>query len=125
VSWFNVTIPVPMMKAGRVRALAIAAEQRLPKHDSVPTLTEIGFPGVRAAQWVAAFAPAGVPAEIIEVLRKSMVGAMGVAERQQAFMRGDMILPRKPSLADPKVWLQEEMASWKRDIDDTGIVIED
>jgi tripartite-type tricarboxylate transporter receptor subunit TctC len=125
VSWFNVTIPVPMMKAGRVRALAIAAEQRLPKHDSVPTLTEIGFPGVRAAQWVAAFAPAGVPAEIIEVLRKSMVGAMGVAELQQAFMRGDMILPRKPSLADPKAWLQEEMASWKRDIDDAGIVIED
>ncbi len=86
VSWFNVTNPIGMMKAGRVRALAIAAEQRLPKHDSVPTLAEIGFPGVRAAQWVAAFAPAAVPADIIDALRKSLRRcAMCVPEMQQAF----------------------------------------
>jgi tripartite-type tricarboxylate transporter receptor subunit TctC len=125
VSWFNVTNPVGMMKAGRVRALAIAAEQRLPKHESVPTLAEIGFPGVRAAQWVAAFAPAAVPADIIEALRKSFVDAMGVSELQQAFTRGDMLLPRKSALEDPKAWLREEMAGWKRDIDEAGIVIED
>ena len=68
VSWFNITNPVGMMKAGRVRALAIAAEQRLPQHPDVPTLDEVGFPGIRASQWVAAFAPAGVPPEIIEKL---------------------------------------------------------
>src|SRR5262249_31792695 len=53
VSWFNITNPVGMMKAGRVRALAIAAEQRLSQHADVPTLAEVGFPGMRAAQWVA------------------------------------------------------------------------
>ena len=62
VSWFNITNPVGMMKAGRVRALAIAAERRLPQHPDVPTLAEVGFPGMRASQWVAAFAPAGGPA---------------------------------------------------------------
>ena len=58
VSWFNITNPVGMMKAGRVRALAVAADQRLPQHADVPTLAEVGYPGMRAAQWVAAFAPA-------------------------------------------------------------------
>src|SRR5262249_30402938 len=53
------TYPVGMMKAGRVRALAIAAQERLSPHADVPTFAEVGFPGIRAAQWVAAFAPVG------------------------------------------------------------------
>ena len=53
LSWFNITNPVGMMKAGRVRALAIAAERRLAQHPDVPTLSEVGFPGIRASQWVA------------------------------------------------------------------------
>jgi tripartite-type tricarboxylate transporter receptor subunit TctC len=125
VSWFNITNPVGMMKAGRVRALVVAAAQRLAQHADVPTLAEVGFPGIRAAQWVAAFAPAGVPAEIIATQHKAFVAAMSVPEMQEAFARGGMLVPRASALADPKVWLREEMASWKRDVEDTGIVVEE
>ncbi len=125
VSWFNITNPVGMMKAGRVRALAIAAEQRLSQHADVPTLAEVGFSGIRAAQWVAAFAPSAVPAEIIETLRKAFVVAMGVPEMQEAFARGGMLVPRRSALEDAKGWLRDEMASWKRDVQDTGIVVEE
>jgi tripartite-type tricarboxylate transporter receptor subunit TctC len=125
VSWFNITNPVGMMKAGRVRALAVAAEQRLAQHADVPTLAEVGFPGIRAAQWVAAFAPAGLPADIIAMLHKAFVAAMGVPEMLEAFARGGMLVPRASALADPKDWLREEMASWKRDVEDTGIVVEE
>ena len=51
VSWFNVTNPVGMIKAGRVRPLAVAAPQRLPAWPDVPTLDELGFPGFRPSQW--------------------------------------------------------------------------
>jgi tripartite-type tricarboxylate transporter receptor subunit TctC len=125
VSWFNITNPVGMMKAGRVRALAVAAPQRLGQHADVPTLAEVGFPGIRAAQWVAAFAPAGVPADIIATLHKAFVAAMSVPEMQEAFARGGMLVPRPSALADPKAWLREEMTSWKRDVEDTGIVVEE
>jgi len=125
VSWFNITNPVGMMKAGRVRALAIAAEQRLSQHADVPTLAEVGFPGVRAAQWVAAFAPSAVPADIIETLRKAFVAAMSVPEMQAAFARGGMVVPRRSALADARGWLRDEMASWRRDVQDTGIVVEE
>jgi tripartite-type tricarboxylate transporter receptor subunit TctC len=125
VSWFNITNPVGMMKAGRVRALAVAAERRLAQHVDVPTLAEVGFPGMRAAQWVAAFAPAAVPAEIIATLHKAFVAAMSVAEMQAAFARGGMVVPRSSALADAKGWLRDEMASWKRDVEDTGIVVEE
>jgi len=125
VSWFNITNPVGMMKAGRVRALAIAAEQRLSQHADVPTLAEVGFPGMRAAQWVAAFAPSAVAADVVETLRKAFVAAMSVPEMQAAFARGGMVVPRRSALADAKGWLRDEIASWRRDVQDTGIVVEE
>jgi tripartite-type tricarboxylate transporter receptor subunit TctC len=125
VSWFNITNPVGMMKAGRVRALAIAADQRLPQHADVPTLAEVGYPGMRAAQWVAAFAPAAVAPEIVETLRHAFLKAMTVAEMQEAFARGGMMVPRQASLDDAKGWLKEEIASWKRDVEDLGITVEE
>jgi tripartite-type tricarboxylate transporter receptor subunit TctC len=125
VSWFNITNPVGMMKAGRVRALAIASAERLPQHADVPTLTEVGFPGIRAAQWVAAFAPSGVPSEIVDIVHKAFLKAMTVPEMQEAFARGGMLVPRRSWLEDPKAWLREEMASWKRDVEDVGIVVEE
>jgi len=125
VSWFNITNPVGMMKAGRVRALAIAADQRLPQHADVPTLSEVGYPGMRASQWVAAFAPAAVAPEIVESLRQAFLKAMTVADMQEAFARGGMMVPRQASLDDAKGWLKEEMASWKRDVEDVGITVEE
>ena len=95
VSWFNITNPVGMMKAGRVRALAVAAEQRLSQYPEVPTLAEVGFPGIRASQWVAAFAPSAVPPEIVETLRSAFLKAMSVPEMQEAFGRGGMVVPRQ------------------------------
>jgi tripartite-type tricarboxylate transporter receptor subunit TctC len=125
VSWFNITNPVGMMKAGRVRALAIAAPQRLAQYPDVPTLAEVGFPGMRASQWVAAFAPSGLPPDIAEILHRAFLKAMTVPELQDAFARGGMVVPQQAWLDDPKGWLRDEMASWKREVEDIGITVEE
>jgi tripartite-type tricarboxylate transporter receptor subunit TctC len=125
VSWFNITNPVGMMKAGRVRPLAISAAARLPQYPDVPTMAEVGFPGVKAIQWVAAFAPAATPPEIIEMLHGAFAKAARTAELQEAFQRGGMVAPPQGSLTEAKAWLREEMATWKRDIDEIGIVVDE
>jgi len=125
VSWFNVTNPVGMMKAGRVRALAVAAPQRLAAHPDVPTMAEVGFPGVRASQWVAAFAPSAVPAEIVETLHNAFMRAASVPEMQEAFRKGGMAAPTQSSVSDARAWLREEMASWKRDIEEINLVVDE
>jgi tripartite-type tricarboxylate transporter receptor subunit TctC len=125
VSWFNITVPVGMMKAGRVRALAIAAEQRLTQFAEVPTLGEVGFPDIRAAQWVAAFARSALPPDIAETLNRAFAKAVDAPEMKEAFTRGGMVPPRHTTLADAKAWLHEEMASWKRDVEALGIVVEE
>jgi tripartite-type tricarboxylate transporter receptor subunit TctC len=125
VSWFNITNPVGMMKAGRVRALAVAANERLPQYADVPTLAEVGFPRMRAAQWVAAFANSAVPPEIIESLHQAFARAMTIPEMRDAFARGGMVAPRHASLDETRAWIRDEMASWKRDVEDVGIVVEE
>lgn len=125
VSWYNIRNPVAMMKAGKVRALAVASPQRLPEFPDVPTIAEVGFPGMRAAQWVAAFAPAAVPRDIVEYLHKAFAAAIASPELKETYDKGGMTVPVQSSVADAQAWLREEMATWKRDIEEAGIVMEE
>src|SRR5215510_2642018 len=124
VSWFNIANPVGMMKAGHVRPLAISAAQRLPAYPDVPTIDEVGFPGMRATQWTAAFAPAKTPREIVEALHKAFVQASNSPTLQEAFEKGGMMVPRQSSVEDAQAWLKDEMANLAKDIKDANIVVD-
>ena len=125
VSWFNVTNPVGMIKAGRVRPLAVAAEARLPAWPEVPTISEIGFPGFRPSQWSAAFAPADVPREIVDKLHEAFATAAQTPEMKAIFERGGMVAPADKSADAARAWLKNEMETWRRDIADAGIKVDE
>jgi tripartite-type tricarboxylate transporter receptor subunit TctC len=124
VSWFNITNPVGMIKAGKVRPLAVAAPKRLEAWPDVPTLAEVGFSGFRPSQWSAAFAPAGVPRDIIETLHKAFVAAANTPEMKAIFEKGGMTAPAQNSVDDARAWLRKEMDTWRRDIEEAGIKVE-
>ena len=125
VSWFNVTNPVGMIKAGKVRPLAVAADARLPAWPEVPTLNEVGFSGFRPSQWSAAFAPAGVPREIIDKLHEAFAAAARTPEMQAIFEKGGMVAPVDKNADEARAWLKNEMETWRRDIADAGIKVEE
>jgi tripartite-type tricarboxylate transporter receptor subunit TctC len=125
VSWFNITNPVGMIKAGRVRPLAIAAPQRLAAWPDVPTLDELGFPGFRPSQWNAAFAPAGVPREIIDKLHAAFSAVAKLPEMQAIFEKGGLTAPSDKSADEARAWLKKEMETWRRDIADAGIKVDE
>jgi tripartite-type tricarboxylate transporter receptor subunit TctC len=125
VSWFNITNPVGMIQRGYVRPLAVAARQRLPNYPDVPTIDEVGFPGIRAAQWVAAFAPSKTPRPIIETLHNAFTKAMSTPEVQAAFEKGGMVAPEQSSVDDAAAWLREEMATWRRDIAEINLKVDE
>lgn len=63
----------PMVKAGKVRFLAIADDTRSASFPDVPTLEESGGPkGVQARSWVALMAPKGTPADVVTTLNHSL-----------------------------------------------------
>jgi tripartite-type tricarboxylate transporter receptor subunit TctC len=66
----------PLVKSGKVRALALFATERSPLLPDLPTAAELGYPGMLMANWYALLAPAGIPAEAKDALEKAMLEAM-------------------------------------------------
>lgn len=56
----------PLLKAGRLKALAIAGKKRSPQFPAVPTTAELGYPYVQASIWYGLFAPDETPAAIVD-----------------------------------------------------------
>jgi len=63
----------PLLKAGKVRFIAVADDARSPSLPNVPTLEESGGPkGIKARTWVALLAPRGTPAAVVTTLNQSL-----------------------------------------------------
>lgn len=61
----NVATAMPLVREGRVRALAVSSLQRTPIAPELPTLAESGLPGFEAIAWFALLAPAATPTEMV------------------------------------------------------------
>jgi tripartite-type tricarboxylate transporter receptor subunit TctC len=62
----SASVGLPLVRSGKLRALAIASEKRAPWAPNIPTFAESGLPGFTVASWYALFAPARTPPEIID-----------------------------------------------------------
>ncbi len=60
--------PLPHVKSGRVRPLAVVGKSRMPQLPDVPTFAEAGYPSVDAYAWFGLLAPAGTPKDVVERL---------------------------------------------------------
>src|SRR5690349_9087166 len=63
---------VDVLRAGQVRALALAANTVSEILPDVPLMPQLGLPDLVAAAWVALYAPAATPASIVEQLRAQL-----------------------------------------------------
>jgi tripartite-type tricarboxylate transporter receptor subunit TctC len=125
VGFLNLATAGPLVRAGQLRPLAMVTEKRLPEFPDVPTLTELGYPGVGTLQWLAIFAPGGVPPDVIETLHKAALAAATsptVVDKLKAqVMR--TVPTRSP--ADAKAWLADEMALWRKIVAEVKIEVPD
>ena len=66
----------PFVKAGKLKVLAVTSGKRVPFQPDWPTVAEAGFPQFDATVWVAVFAPAGTPADVISWLNGEINGIL-------------------------------------------------
>lgn len=76
VTFDNIITTLPLVKAGKLRALAVSTKQRSKVAPDIPTLDESGVPGFDATAWFGLFAPAGTPREIIARLNQEVAEAV-------------------------------------------------
>jgi tripartite-type tricarboxylate transporter receptor subunit TctC len=78
IQFLSADLPVlePLVKSGKVRALALFATERSPLLPDLPTSAELGYPGMLMGNWYGMLAPAGTPADAHAALEKAMLEAM-------------------------------------------------
>jgi tripartite-type tricarboxylate transporter receptor subunit TctC len=80
----SITILLPLIRDGKVRALAITSPTRTPLAPDLPTMIEAGVPGYEVATFNGIVAPAGTPAPIIALLNKTINEGLQTAENKAA-----------------------------------------
>jgi tripartite-type tricarboxylate transporter receptor subunit TctC len=92
----DVTTATPQVRAGTIKAYAVAAPTRLPALPDVPTAAEAGVPGFHVSTWNALFAPKGTPKAVIDKLNAAAVAALAdPAVRARFAAVGQDIPPRE------------------------------
>jgi tripartite-type tricarboxylate transporter receptor subunit TctC len=107
---------VPLIKEGKIRALAITSNKRLATLPDVATLDELGIKNQEAETMTGVFVPAGTPRPILELLEKeisTIVRMPDVTARLLDFG----VIPEGDSSADFAAYIENEIAKWKRVIE--------
>jgi tripartite-type tricarboxylate transporter receptor subunit TctC len=74
-----------MIKAGKLRPLAVLSDKRSPALPDVPTMQEAGYSGMEFGSWAGLLAPAGTPKEIITRLNKEVTRIVALPEIREKF----------------------------------------
>ncbi|MCD0501444.1 Bug family tripartite tricarboxylate transporter substrate binding protein [Bordetella petrii] len=120
VTFDTVTAVFPLIKAGKVKALAIATAERSPLAPDLPTIAESGVPGYAGGTWFGLLAPAGTPPEVVQRLSSATRGILESDDiRQQFASRGIQPAPGSPE--EFRAFLAGEIAKWQEAAQKIGI----
>jgi tripartite-type tricarboxylate transporter receptor subunit TctC len=111
-----------MIKAGRIRALAVATPQRLPSLPDTPTFDESGVPNFDAAGWIGLVAPAGVPRDIVMRLNREVAKIATTPELTKVYAQ----LSFEVATGTPEEFSQRvkrELAAWGPIVKSLGIML--
>ena len=113
---------LPMVKAGRLRAIAVIGPQRTPALPDVPTVAE-SLPGFEISNWIGLFAPAGTPPDIVARLNAEVQKIMRSPEIEKRLeTEGAKFIPTTPqSFA---AFQRAEADKWAKAIRDANIKVE-
>ncbi len=117
---------VSQVKAGSIKAYAIATPVRSPALPDVPTTKEAGLPDYQVSAWNALFAPKGTPADVTAKLNDALVKALADENTRKRLLDLGGVLPEKDqqSQAWLKGFVAEEVARWTPVIKAAGATAE-
>jgi tripartite-type tricarboxylate transporter receptor subunit TctC len=117
------TTSLPQVRAGTIKAYAVAAQSHLPAAPHIPTADEAGLPGFYMSNWYALFAPKGTPKDVIAKLTAAVGDALAdPGVRSRLAQQGQEIPPRDLQTPDGlRAFQKEEIEKWWPIIKSAGI----
>ena len=113
---------VPLVRSGKLRAVAVIGEGRYPDLAEVPTMTESGVP-LTLGFWSGLLAPAGVPEDVVRKLNGTLNDVLRTGELKESMAK----LGLQPKGGSPREFagfLDDEKAAWANAVAITGVKLE-
>jgi tripartite-type tricarboxylate transporter receptor subunit TctC len=120
VTFQTTSLAMPQIKAGRLHPLAVAAPNRLPDAPDIPTVGEMGYPGIKIDTWFGIFLPPNTPRPIVERLNKAFQAAINDPENK-AKLEAKGIFPKGGTPEDFQNYFQSEMRKFNRIVTEAKI----
>ena len=119
----DISILIPLIRSGRLKALAVTSAKRHPQLPDVPTMIESGIPDYVMTFWSGVVAPAGTPGKIVASLHAAINDGLKTAEVQENLaMVGAEASPGSPQ--DFAVFIAAETRKWSAVVKMAGISLE-
>lgn len=120
VMFADISTTLPAARAGKLKALGVSSAERSPLAPELPTMREAGLKDYELTAWFAAFAPAKTPKDVVDILNKAMVKAMGEKSVADALIAAG-IEASSSSPAALAAFVDSETAKWARITKAAGI----
>jgi tripartite-type tricarboxylate transporter receptor subunit TctC len=111
---------VPHIQEGRLRGLVLTSKMRSPSVPDVPTAVEAGYPILEGDQWIGVLAPAGAPAEIVQLLHSSIADAAALPDVKERLAAVD-IYGVEATPEDFGARIRTELETWRRVVRDAHL----
>jgi tripartite-type tricarboxylate transporter receptor subunit TctC len=111
------------IRAGQLRALAIAAPKRVAAFPDLPTAAEAGLPNYEVATWYGLFAPKGTPPDVVERMAKELKAALQVPAIKEAWERNGSDVPDVAG-ADFGKMVSAEVARWRKVVTEANVKLD-
>ena len=117
--FFNLPGPLPHVKAGRLKALAVTSARRAEQVPEVPTIMESGIPDFEVTVWQGYAMPRGTSKAHLASIHAAMMKALAAPElKQRFFENGVAAAPQTP--AEFVKFIGTERAKWKKAVELSG-----
>lgn len=119
VMFMPTTNAVPLVRSGRLRALAVTSRERVSAMPELPTVSESGLKGYESSQWYGLLAPAGAPSGVLGLLSSQVVKIMQAPDMKQR-LTGEGLVAVGSTREQFAVHIKLELAKWAKVIKASG-----
>jgi tripartite-type tricarboxylate transporter receptor subunit TctC len=121
--FLDMSSALAQIKAGKLRALAVAPKSRFTGLPDVPTVAEQGYPGFDVHGWYGLLLKAGTPAPLMQRLYAEVKRALDAQEVREIF-QAQGIEPGGMPPADFTALIRDDLALWKRTVEQLNITLQ-
>ncbi len=119
LSFSSMSPAVPLVKSGRLKAIAVTTPKRVSAMKEIPTVGESGVPGYEVQAWNGIVAPAGTPKDVVAKLNKAIADIVATGEfRERISAQG--FEPDSSTPEDFRELIERDIGKWAKVIKESG-----